>query len=310
MKASASKAHWQQRSEGGSIAALRFIRWLALTLGPRIAHLCLYPITLYFLIVRRMERQASRAYLRRVLAREPNLLHIAKHMHTFATTVIDRVFLLSGRFSNEQVRVHGLPLLQKHLDAQRGVLLFCAHFGSFEAVRTVGLMRAELMVRIFMDHQHNAKISMLLDALNPRAKASIIDIGGDSTRALLQISETLQAGGLVGVMADRARDDEHTITCQLLGAPVAMPSAPFRLAAVLHHPVLLIFGVLRNDHTYDVCFEEFADEIVLGKRGEREQVLQQWMQRYADRLDQQLRAAPYNWFNFYDYWAADSRHAK
>lgn len=306
----ASNQHWQQRPEGGSITSLRFIRWLALTMGPRIAHLCLYPITAYFLIVRPMERRASRAYLRRALGREPSLLHIAKHMHTFATTILDRVFLLSGRFASDRVRIHGLPTLLKYLNAQRGVLLFSAHFGSFEAARTVGFNRDDLLVRIFMDHRHNAKISMMLDALNPRAKASVIDIGGDSTQGLLQIHETLQAGGLVGVMADRARDDEHTVNCQLLDATVAMPSAPFRLAAALHHPVMLIFGILRDDNTYDVCFEEFADDIVLGKRGERDQVLQQWMQRYADRLGQQIRSAPYNWFNFYDYWAGSTRHAK
>ena len=31
-------------------------------------------------------------------------------------------------------------------------------------------------------------------------------------------------------------------------------------------------------------------------------LLQDYAQRYADRLAHHARLAPYNWFNFYDYW--------
>jgi predicted LPLAT superfamily acyltransferase len=29
-------------------------------------------------------------------------------------------------------------------------------------------------------------------------------------------------------------------------------------------------------------------------------------QRYADSLEQRLRTAPYNWFNFYPYWTDEA----
>ena len=282
---------------------LRFIRWLALHVSESAARACLYPVTAYFLAVRRSERRASRHYPRRVFNHEPGLLQVARHIHTFATTILDRVFLLTGRFNAERVRVHGLPELRAHLDAGRGVLLLGAHLGSFEAVRAVGLAHQQVTVRILMDYQHNPKLSTVLDALNPRARASIIDAGGDATQVLLQMHETLDAGGLVGILADRFRSDEPTLPCTLLNAPVALPTSPFRLAAVLGKPVMLIFGMLRNDHTYDVYFEPFTDQLVLGKRGERQQALQTCMQRYTARLEARLREAPYNWFNFYDYWS-------
>lgn len=289
---------------------VRFIRWLALHVGESAARLCLYPITAYFLIMRHSERRASRDYLRRALGREPRLLDIARHIHTFATTILDRVFLLTGRFKPERIRLHGLPELNTHLDAGRGVLLLGSHFGSFEAVRAIGLARQELHLRILMDYQHNPQLSQLLDALNPRARDSIIDATGDSTRVLLEIHETLNAGGLVGMLADRARSGESTVTCRLLNDPVALPVGPFRIAAVLHKPVMLIFSILRSDNTYDVYFEPFADELHVGRRGERDQAINEWVHRYASRLEARIREAPFNWFNFYDYWATDnSPHA-
>ncbi len=302
-RGSSTSTAWQQRPEGGSPQGLRLIRWVALWVSAPVARASLYPITLYFLIMRGVERRASRDYLQRVLQRKPGLLHVARHIHTFATTILDRVFLLTNRFDTKRVRVHGLPELRRHLDAGHGVLLIGSHFGSFEAVRAAGLAQDELTLRILMDYQHNAQLSTLLDALNPRARNSVIDAAGESTQVLLQIHETLTAGGLVGILADRARAGEHTLECPLLGAPVALPSSPFRLAAALHQPVMLIFGVLRPDNTYDVYFEAFADEITLGPRSEREQALYGWMRQYAQRLEHHMKDAPYNWFNFYDFWS-------
>jgi predicted LPLAT superfamily acyltransferase len=38
------------------------------------------------------------------------------------------------------------------------------------------------------------------------------------------------------------------------------------------------------------------------ERMEREAVLDGMIGRYAKRLESYARAAPYNWFNFYDFW--------
>src|SRR5690606_36154379 len=62
-------AGWKQRPEGGGRFAIWLIRSIALRLGRAPARLLLYPITLYFLLVRGPERRASRAYLARVLGR-------------------------------------------------------------------------------------------------------------------------------------------------------------------------------------------------------------------------------------------------
>jgi predicted LPLAT superfamily acyltransferase len=45
----------------------------------------------------------------------------------------------------------------------------------------------------------------------------------------------------------------------------------------------------------------FADEVTID-RPHRDQEIQQWTQRYADRLEHYCRLAADNWFNFYDFW--------
>ena len=49
--------------------------------------------------------------------------------------------------------------------------------------------------------------------------------------------------------------------------------------------------------------EPFADRITLGQR-DRDASIRPWVERYAARLEHHCRDAPYNWFNFYDFWPA------
>ena len=299
-------AQWTERKEAGGKFALRFIRWLALHASRRLAGATLYPITLYFLLVRSLERRASRNYLRRALGREPTLFDIARHIHTFAATILDRVYLLSGRFQAQRIRVHGREIVHQYLDRGQGVLLLGSHLGSFEVVRVVGLSRPEVVVRVLMDYGHNRRLAAMLDALNPRAAQSLIDAAEDSTRVLLRMHETLDAGGLMGMLGDRMHAAEPVVQCQFFGEPVEFPTSPWRIAAVLKAPVVLIFGLLRPSGEYDVYFESFAEQIIL-PRNQREEQGRMWAQRYAQRLEHYARQAPFNWFNFYDFWGDERK---
>nr|MDQ2972109.1 acyltransferase [Pseudomonadota bacterium] len=70
---------------------------------------------------------------------------------------------------------------------------------------------------------------------------------------------------------------------------------------VLDVPVLLTLGVYRGGNRYDLVFERLADQVVL-PRGDRQAAIDGYIRRYASRLEYYVREAPYNWFNFYDFW--------
>ena len=73
------------------------------------------------------------------------------------------------------------------------------------------------------------------------------------------------------------------------------------IAAMMHCPVILFFGLYHGGNRYEIFFERFAEEIVLN-RNRRAEDIQYWTQRYVDRLEHYARLAPYNWFNFYPFW--------
>ena len=63
----------------------------------------------------------------------------------------------------------------------------------------------------------------------------------------------------------------------------------------------MCFGLHRGGNRYDLHFEPFADPLVIA-RSNRQGDLTKVIRRYVDRLEHHARNAPYNWFNFYDFW--------
>lgn len=299
---------WKQRPEGGGRFAIWLIRAIAMYCGRGLARLTLLPITLYFMVRRGPERRASRAYLTRVFGRPARLIEVARHIHCFASTIIDRVYLLSERFRRFEMQAHGLEPLHALMDRGQGVLLLGSHLGSFEALRVLSLHRPNTKVRVVLDVGHNPAITSLLDALNPEVARTVIDAGQDGTAIVLAIKEAIDEGALVTLLADRVHPGEQGVRAQFLGDTAEFPASPWLIASVLKIPVALCFGLFLGGNRYDLHFEVVTEALHIDRR-QRKQQLAQWVQHYANRIEHYLRLAPYNWFNFYDFWKIEAELA-
>ncbi|GHD69560.1 acyltransferase [Luteimonas padinae] len=266
------------------------------------------PITAYFLARRGEERRDSRAYLSRVLGRPARLRDVARHIHTFAATILDRVFLLGGDMQRFDIRVSGLESLHAALDRGQGVLVFGSHLGSFEVLRVLGRQRPEQKIRVVLDKAHSPAVTQLLDALNPEIAASVIDASQDGPAIMFAIQQAAAEGALVALLVDRTQPGEASLAVPFLGEPAEFPVAPWLLASVLQVPVQLAFGLYRGGNRYDLAFEPFSDGLAIPRR-ERAAAVPALIARYAARLEHHVRDAPYNWFNFYDFWG-DREHSR
>lgn len=292
---------WLERPEGGSAWALRLFLAIALGLGRAVSRLVLLPVTAYFLLRRAPERRASRAYLARVLGRPPTWLEVARHFHAFAGVTLDRVYFLSRPPGYFDTRLIGIEQLHHAMDQGRGVLLIGAHVGSFDALRATSTLRPDVTVRVVLDAAHSPILSAILRQLNPAIAAGIIDPRQDGTAVALEIGAALNEGALVTMLGDRGRPGNATVSVDFLGSPAEFPTAPWQIAAALRVPVVLCAGLYRGGRRYDLHFELIAEQLQV-ERSRRQEQLRTVVQDYADRLAALLHEAPYNWFNFYDFW--------
>jgi predicted LPLAT superfamily acyltransferase len=318
--ASPEAAAWTTQPERSNATTLRLMRWIAVTLGRRVSRLVLHPITLYFLLFGGAAARASRDYLRRVLGHAPTWSDRYRHIHHFAATILDRVYLLRGDFNHFEIDIVGAEHLDAVLQSGRGAFLVGAHLGSFEALRVLGEQRRGLRVAMLMYERNAQLMTDTLRAIAPGAEQRVIGLG--RMEAMLELRDWLDDGGVAGLLADRTlqgpgqssasngRSRTHWI--DFLGEPAAFSDGAFRLAALLRRPVVFMAGLYLGRGRYQLRFMPLVDFSEAGAT--RDAALQAAVQRYAQLLEQHCRETPCNWFNFFDFWAGspgvqDASHA-
>lgn len=290
-------APWATRPERGSVPLIRFMVWASLTLGRPLSRALLRLIALYFLAAARGARRAAREFLERSLGRAPTLGEQYRLFFSFAATVHDRIYFLKGRFDLFDIAVSGAGVF----DAE-GTLLMGAHLGSFEVLRACGRHLGRRDVAMAMYEENARKVNAVLAALEPGARRDIIALGHPGS--MIELAERLDAGALVGVLADRTLGREPAVRLPFLGREAAFPTGPMRIAAALHRRVIFMAGLYRGGNRYEIHFEPLADfsDAEGETRARRDERVREAVALYATRVEHYARAAPYNWFNFHDFW--------
>ncbi len=309
--AGATPNSWASHRERSNLWALRLMRWVAVGAGRPLARCALHPIALYFLLVNASARRASLSYLSRALGRRAGWSDTYRHIHRFASTILDRVYFLQDRHELFDVIDSGAEAVTSSLARGEGVMLIGAHFGSFEALRASGAVRG-VKVAMLMFEENARLINAALAAVAPNAELHTIGLGKPS--AMLTLRRWLDDGGLAGLLADRTlpghSDRSRNVQIGFLGAPARFSEGPFRLAAMLRRKVVFMAGLYQGGNHYDLRFVELADFSVPGAPGGEsiDARVSAATLRYAALLESLCRESPYSWFNFFDFWAPDADH--
>jgi predicted LPLAT superfamily acyltransferase len=116
----------------------------------------------------------------------------------------------------------------------------------------------------------------------------------------LEISGALNRGEWVGLLADRTLHKERSVSVDFLGTPARFPVGPYIIAGMFNAPLVSVFP-LYIDGCYEI-FCEVINESVSIPRAQRQEILQEYIVKFVGQLEKYVKMAPYNWFNFFDYW--------
>ena len=291
---------WREAPERGTAGGFALMARLTLRLGRGATRCLLPPLCLYYYAAAPDARRASRAFLARALDREPGVLDVLRHFHTYASTLHDRLLLAAGRVEALDIAVSGAAGIERMLAGGRGCLLVGSHLGSFEVLRALERSSAH-RVNVVMHEENAQRMQALFSRLAPQLQQRVIASGRPDS--MLRIKECLERGEIVGILGDRPLSDERSASRDFLGAPARFPLGPWLLAAALGCPVGLFFGPYQGGARYAVELESFSDGERV-PRETREAAAASQLERYVARLEHHARRAPYNWFNFYDFWQA------
>lgn len=302
---SAAATSWRAQPERGSRTGLELLVLMTDLLGRDFVGLILWPVCVYFALFATAARRASEAYLARMKI-TPSFANVVRHLHAFGWVAADRYLFLAGDLREFELHHHGHEHMLSLAESPNGALLLGSHVGSFEAMRTLAL-RHDFSLSIVADFGNAARINGVFAQLHPQLKLDLIEMDPNNSLWMLEVKERTEAGGMVAMLADRVDDEPdagripRAVTVDFLGGRAAFPTGPFVLAHTLQCPVVLALALFDGGRRYDLHCEPLAERVEL-PRNDRARALQELVQRYADRLAAHVTSAPFNWFNFYDFW--------
>ena len=144
--------------------------------------------------------------------------------------------------------------------------------------------------------------------LNPELAGSIIDASERGPQLVLKLKEALQAGRMVGIMVDRAlatRSHRRQSTSSAAARVCRSARGSWRMRCRFRSSwaSASITAATATPRTSSCSPNPCACRARIARPPSSS-----CAQRYAHRLEHYARTAPYNWFNFYDYWQARARY--
>ncbi|MGF6938239.1 putative LPLAT superfamily acyltransferase/glycosyltransferase involved in cell wall biosynthesis [Paraburkholderia sp. UCT70] len=307
---------WWRIAERGSRLGMSLLALSCKLFGRRFTALWLHPVVAYFLLTGRAARAASDNYFAHLSAVAPSAdtprpgwLSAYRHMLAFAQSGFDKLAAWTGRVDDTDVTFDDPAAFEALIASGKGALVIGAHLGNLEMMRALAIRGEHAKVTAVVYTGHARRFNEVLASSNRDFARHLLEVGdfGPETAVLMQ--QRIDAGELLVIVGDRvpAREAGRTTDAQFLGASAPFAQGPYVLAHALGCPVYLFFCLKESDG-YRMYFEPFAERIELPRR-ERAQHLAAWAQRYALRLEHYCRKAPYQWFNFFDFWASPERGA-
>ncbi len=301
--------HWSQLTERSSGIGLRITYQCYRWLGARTARWLLYPIVGYFFLFVPGPRRASRDYLRRIAlcsgAPPPRWRDTWQHLFAFAESGLDKLVAWMGDIDPAQIDFADRALFDAVLASGRGAVLLGAHLGNLEMARALATGQQLAVVNAVVYTQHAQQFNRMLAWANPRFEVNLVQLSKLGPATAIRLQDKIDRGELLAIFGDRTPPveggaSERVSEVEFLGAPASFAHGPLILASLLDCPVYLFF-CLREGDRYRIHFELFAQRVELPRR-ERQQRLTCYLQRYAQRLQAHCLKAPFQWFNFYDFW--------
>jgi predicted LPLAT superfamily acyltransferase len=311
--------HWTEKPELGNRAAYGLTFFLCRSLPLPLIRLVCLCVSFFYSVGASGARRESRRYLEHAAAAGGGgKLSIYKHIASFSLAFVERIEAWTGRINFGQVRLHGdgVKEIFATLEAGKGAMVITSHLGNVEFLRGLadrnltGLSR-RLSVLAIVDYGIDQNFNKMAAQLNPDFSMRIINarkVGIETTDELL---DCIDGGGLVVIAGDRTqRDGGKTFKLPFLDKDAPFPAGPFELAGILRAPVYYLFGLRDKVLSLKTRYEMYIYRSKVtfeGSRKQRQARCLELAREYSAHLEELCKKEPYQWYNFYDFWAEDSQ---
>lgn len=309
--------HWSAVRERGTLLGILIIANAYRFGGKFVAKFILLFVIAYFFCVDSHARAHSRLYLGRLFktqglckGNKVKWWQIYWHLYSFGSAALDKLSAWLGGITAEHVTVHNEHFIEELYQKKSGAFFITSHLGNIEVCRALGEggeSRAKLNVLVFTEHAD--KFNKVLKSLNPDVGVNLISVSGFGPETAIHLEEKISAGEFVVMVGDRTSVTNfgRVQYVDFLGEQAPFSIGPFILANLLKCPVytMTALKIQSRFHLYIDSFQACQNIT----RKNRDESIKLAIQEYADTLARYCKMAPYQWFNFFDFWAKDNQES-
>lgn len=302
--------HWADIGEMTVVGGIRLLYFFYRIGGRFLFLISLWPVVVFYWALLPNARRASLDYLMHawkcgMLKTKPNQLTVFKHLFHFADTILDKVLSVAGHFTVNDLAVSGRDEL---LSDGRGAVIVTTHTGCLELCQALTSDPSRLFV---LTHtRHAEQFNRVLARINPNFAVNHIEVTQLSPAVAIGLSDTVAKGGFLVIAGDRVPIASKAVTyVDFLGEKAPFPTGPALLSMLLQCPLWTMIctrNVKGTGQRYRLTFSKIWEPKIVG-RGAREDYFHTVAYKFSKELEMQLKKAPLDWFNFFDFWGQKPR---
>lgn len=304
--------HWSKTAERGSIFGIEALIFVYKIFGKGIFKVCLTPVMFYYYLTGTDARKATWSYLDHLhsSANQPKTRGFIKFFggfrvfFSFGLSIVDKFDAWLGKVNVTDVDLIGDESYQEILTGE-GAVLISAHLGNMEVCRTIFSDKRPL--NIISSNAHSPAFNHFMKKANKDSSINFFHIDNFGIDDTIKLKQKIEDKEAVIIFADRtSMNNPNSVNfVPFLGEDAPFGVGPFALATLMDCPVYTIF-CLKQQGRYRTYIEKLADPVKINRK-QRQIYFKTLTEGFVKRLEKYVRLAPYQWYNFFDFWQTDDK---
>lgn len=290
---------WSGKSKGNLLGYKIFVFTIR-KVGLRFSYFVLLFVALYYFL---FSWKTSRSIFKYFRERHRfsllySIYSVYKSYNIFGQTLLDRVAISSGLKGKYTYEFDGVDLIKDTLKQEKGGVLISAHIGNFEISEYLfDQFEKDMQINVVTTDLERAVIKEYLRKFSIKSRARYILIKDDMSH-IFEFHRALSDNEFICITGDRYFEGGKHFSSEFLGKAANFPAGPFIVGSKLRSPVLFVYVMKERNFRYHL----YAREAKVDPKNP--QVL---LESYIESISAMVNRYPHQWFNYFDFWKADSK---
>jgi len=293
---------WFQIKEQAAGEKRLILSWhLYKIFGKNILYVIAYLVSFFTFVFSKKIRTYSKKYFRITQPYtniKPTLKNQFMHIHSYAKTLVDKIFVYSGDFNAEDLifeREEDKEQLFSDIKQNKGIFFICTHIGNVEVMQSFFLnknTRVNNDINIFMSHKQSQIFNNFLKKIQIPFPVKLYPVEDIGLNTGIELKENLDKGGIVFIAGDRVSENNDTksIETELFGHKILLPKGTFKLAELMDVQTYFVSAV-KTGSKYKIYYEKQNN---LNNKN--------LVKQYTQFLEKMVQISPFQFFHFYDFF--------